>query len=77
MSSLTCVAAEVNESTSSAFLIALQQHATAAEFSKLSGRLFRTKLFLRWTGAVWCVRQVYLYRDGEPEPFATSGPTDP
>jgi len=32
MSSLACVAAEVNESTSSAFLIAFQQHATAVGF---------------------------------------------
>ena len=32
MPSLACVAAEVNESTSSAFLIVFQQHTAAVEF---------------------------------------------
>jgi hypothetical protein len=32
MSSIACVAAEVNESTGSAFLIAFQQHAATIEF---------------------------------------------
>ena len=44
MSSLACVAAEVNESTSSAFLIAFQQHATAAEFFKPVAEHLRVKM---------------------------------
>ena len=44
MSSLACVAAEVNESTSSAFLIAFQQHATAAEFFKPIAEHLRVKM---------------------------------
>jgi len=44
MSSLACVAAEVNESTSSAFLIAFQQHATAARFFKPIAEHLRVKM---------------------------------
>jgi len=44
MSSLACVAAEVNESTNSAFLIAFQQHATAAEFFKPVAEHLRVKM---------------------------------
>ena len=44
MSSLACVTAEVNESTSSAFLIAFQQHATAVEFFKPIAEQLRVKM---------------------------------
>ena len=46
-------------------------------YADLSGRLFRTKLFLRWNGAVWFVSQVYIYRHGEDQPFVTTGPSAP
>jgi hypothetical protein len=39
MSSLACVAAEVNESTGSAFLIAFQQHAAALDFKPIATHL--------------------------------------
>jgi hypothetical protein len=44
MSSLACVAAEVNESTSSAFLIAFQQHSTAVGFFKPIAEHLRVKM---------------------------------
>jgi len=44
MSSLACVAAEVNESTSSAFLIAFQQHAAAMGFFKPIADHLRVKM---------------------------------
>ncbi len=44
MSSLACVAAEVNESTSSAFLISFQQHATAVGFLKPIAEHLRVKM---------------------------------
>jgi hypothetical protein len=44
MSSLACVAAEVNESTSSAFLIAFQQHATVAGFFKPLAEHLRVRM---------------------------------
>ena len=44
MSSFACVAAEVNASTSSAFLIAFQQHARAVEFFKPVAEHLRVKM---------------------------------
>src|SRR5437660_11347168 len=44
MSSLACVAAEVNESTGSAFLIAFQQHAAAMGFFRPIADRLRVKM---------------------------------
>jgi hypothetical protein len=44
MSNLACVAAEVNESTGSAFLIAFQQHAAATGFFRPIAERLQVKM---------------------------------
>ena len=46
-------------------------------YTDISGNMwYRTCANVHYNGSRWLVRQVFLYRGDEPEPFASSGPAD-